>query len=114
MNDFVLNKLPKWILFGICCVLLLGSIITDATTNKLNKTLIPFILGFISFVVGVYTFVSIMYKPPNTCDPTDDERTLSGGEGVLTFQPMTSCMAASCNTAANYTLTDAGICVKNN
>lgn len=113
MNDFVLNKLPKWILFGFCSMLLLGSIVTDATTNKLNKSMSPLIIGFISFVLGVYTLVTLMYKPSNTCDPTDDERTLAGGEGVLTFEPRTMCAAASCNTTAGYTLTDTGICVKN-
>lgn len=64
------------------------------------------------FAIGIIMIIMKLLKSDkNGCDPTDDERTAAGGDGVLTFTKDSSgnCVAATCNTVAGYSLSN-GIC----
>lgn len=59
---------------------------------------------------AIMNFFNNFFKK-NGCDPTADERTAAGGDGVLTFIKDSSgnCVAATCNTSAGYNLYQ-GVC----
>jgi len=96
-----------------------------ANVNTPKKTMglgrIGAVFLFVVAVIGIlmaipYTRKAIMdffnkLFNKNGCDPTADERTAAGGDGVLTFTKDSSgnCVAATCNTSAGYNLYQ-GVC----
>ena len=110
MTNFLTNTLPKWIILIVSLIVLVYVIGRDSLTNKFEKNLQVVYIGIPTGLLAIYALFLVLYKPENTCKPSDDERKLAGGKGALTFKNITTCGAASCDTG--YILTDTGICVK--